>query len=69
MTASEAIISVLRRGSKKGLTASTIAERAKLNPNTVRTSLYSLTDEGTVRVVGTVGSGRGRPAHLYALAA
>lgn len=68
-TAPEAILTVLRRGPKRGLTATAIAERADLNLNTTRTSLYFLASEGKVAVVGTETPSFGRPANLYAYAA
>lgn len=69
-TAPEAIVSVLKRGPKKGLTAANIAERATLNLNTTRTTLGVLTNEGTVALIGREEpAGIGRPANLYALAA
>ena len=68
--ANERILSVLRRGPKRGLTAETIAERAGLNLNTTRTVLWSLTSSESVVTVGTTSpTGSGRPANLYALAA
>jgi DNA-binding IclR family transcriptional regulator len=69
-TAPEAILSVLKRGPKRGLTAALIAERTGFNLSTTRTTLYSLASSGDVSVIGTTETGsRGRPANLYALAA
>jgi predicted ArsR family transcriptional regulator len=67
-TASEAIISVLKRGPKRGLTAAAIAERAGLNLNTARTTLYQLVATGNVANIGRETPSFGRPANLYALA-
>lgn len=67
-TADQAVLSVLRRGPQRGLTAAVVAERAGLNISTTRNVLYTLTSENTVRVVGVNSTGSvGRPAHLYAL--
>ena len=69
-TAPEAILSVLRRGPKRGLTATAISERAGTVVSTTRTTLGSLVIAGQVEIVGTVRSEtRGRPANLYAFAA
>jgi len=67
-TAPEAIISVLKRGPKRGLTASAIADRAGLNLNTTRTSLYQLTAAGDIVLIGREEPSFGRPANLYTLA-
>ena len=67
-TAPEAIISVLKRGPKKGLTATTIAERAGLNLNTTRTTLYQLAASGQVAMIGRETPSFGRPSNLYTLA-
>ena len=68
-TADIKILGVLKRGPKKGLTATAIADRGSLNLNTTRSALTSLQGEGLVTVVG-VGAfgGRGRPSNFYALA-
>lgn len=68
-SASDAILSVLKRGPQRGLTAATIAERANLNLNTTRTTIYSLSRAGSVEAVGTEAPSFGRPANLYKLAA
>jgi predicted ArsR family transcriptional regulator len=68
-TAPEAILSVLKRGPRKGLTAVVIAERASTNLNTTRTTLGQLRDAGSVSIVDTDSTGlRGRPANLYIVA-
>jgi predicted ArsR family transcriptional regulator len=68
-TAPEAILSVLKRGPRKGLTAVVIAERASTNLNTTRTTLGQLRDAGSVQIVDTDSTGlRGRPANLYIVA-
>lgn len=68
-TAPEAIMSVLRRGPRKGLTAVVIASRAGTNLNTTRTTLGQLRAEGAVEIASTDSTGtRGRPANLYIVA-
>lgn len=67
-TAPEAIVKVLRRGPKRGLTAAAIADRASLNINTTRTTLGTLVAQGTVAYVGRETPSFGRPANLYRLA-
>lgn len=68
-TAPEAILSVLKRGPRKGLTAVVIAERASTNLNTTRTTLGQLREAGSVSIVDTDSTGlRGRPANLYIVA-
>lgn len=67
-TAPEAIITVLKRGPKRGLTAVAIADRAGLNINTTRTTVYQLNATGDIRLVGREDPSFGRPANLYALA-
>lgn len=67
-TAPEAILSILRRGPRRGLTASAIAERGGLNLNTTRTSLYFLVQRGDVTVSDTEAPSFGRPANVYKLA-
>lgn len=68
-TASDTILSVLRRGPKvKGLTAEEIASRGSLNLNTTRTTLGLLTGEGAVKVIGRDAPSFGRPANLYVIA-
>lgn len=67
-TASDRIISVLRRGPQKGLTAATIADRAKLNLNTTRTTLGTLVMESAVAIIGRETPSFGRPANLYRIA-
>jgi DNA-binding IclR family transcriptional regulator len=68
-TSRDRVLSVLRRGPKKGLAAESIAERAGTSLGTTRTLLSTLQVEGVVRRVGTENRGFGRPANLYALAA
>lgn len=67
-TAPEAIISVLKRGPKRGLTAASIADRAGLNLNTTRTALYQLVADDAVTLIGRETPSFGRPANLYTLA-
>lgn len=67
-TASTRIITVLRRGPKKGLTAEVIATRGKLNLNTTRTTLGLLTISEDVAVIGRDAPSFGRPANLYVIA-
>lgn len=67
-TAVEAILSTLRRGPRRGLTAATIADRAGLNLNTTRSTLYSLTSDATVTQIGRETPSFGRPANLYRIA-
>lgn len=67
--ASDRILSILRRGPKRGLTAVEIAERAELNLNTTRTVVWALAQAGDVVTVSTTESTGGRPANRYALAA
>lgn len=68
-TNSDAILKVLKRGPRKGLTAAQIAERAGLNLNSTRTTLLSLKSEGSVSAVGATETGSvGRPSYLYVIA-
>ena len=67
--ASDRILSVLRRGPRRGLTAVEVSTRAELNLNTTRTTLWGLQGLGAVEVIGTTEPTRGRPANRYALAA
>lgn len=68
-TAETTILGILRRGPRRGLTATAIADRGNLNLNTTRTTLSFLQGEGVVSVVGTEKGNFGRPANRYALAA
>jgi len=67
-TAPEAIIATLKRAPKRGLTATAISERAGINLNTVRTTIYALASSGQVTRVGRETPSFGRPANLYRLA-
>jgi predicted ArsR family transcriptional regulator len=68
-TATDRVLSTLKRGPKRGLTAALIAERADLNLSTARTILWQLVKDGEATVVSKVETGeRGRPANLYAAA-
>lgn len=68
-TATDRVISTLKRGPKRGLSAALIAERAELNLSTTRTVLWQLVKDGNAAVVSKVETGeRGRPANLYAAA-
>jgi predicted ArsR family transcriptional regulator len=68
-TAPEAILSALKRGPRRGLAATVIAERAGTNLNTTRTTLGQLRADGLVEVADTDSTGlRGRPANLYIVA-
>lgn len=65
-TAPEVILSVLKRGPKRGLTADVIAERSGLKLGTTRTTLWQLVQDGSAVVTDTYRDGRrGRPANLY----
>jgi len=62
----ERIYLTIARGPKRGLSALEVAERTELNPATVRSYIYGLLVEGTVRKNGKVETGRrGRPQLLY----
>lgn len=64
------IVSVLKKGPRKGLTAAEIAARGELNINSTRTTLGLLVDFGSVAVVGTAPVvGFGRPSNRYSLSA
>lgn len=66
---SDAILKVLKRGPKKGLTAAQIAERAGLNLNSTRTALWGLKADGSVTAAGKTETGTvGRPSYLYVIA-
>lgn len=68
-TNSDAILKVLKRGPKKGLTAAQIAERASLNLNSTRTTLLGLRADGSVAVTAKEDTGTvGRPSYLYVIA-
>jgi predicted ArsR family transcriptional regulator len=67
-SASTRILTVLKRGPKRGLTAATIADRANLPVNTTRTTLYELSRAGSVSTLGRESTSFGRPANLYAVA-
>jgi predicted ArsR family transcriptional regulator len=67
-SAPEAILSVLRKGPKKGLTAATISDRASINPNTTRATLVGLVNSNAVVVIGRETPSFGRPANLYVVA-
>ena len=68
-TASETIVSVLRRGPKRGLTVFEIAQRGDLNLNTTRTTVLSLVQGQAVELIGRQTPSFGRPANVYRLAA
>jgi len=65
-TVTAAILGVLRRGPKRGLTAEVIAERAGTRLSSTRTVLSSLASDGQITVVGTEAR-QFRPANLYAI--
>ena len=68
-TAFQAIISTIKRGPKKGLTAVEVSERAGTQLNTTRAYLSTLKEQGEVIVVDTERTGRrGRPALRYTAA-
>jgi predicted ArsR family transcriptional regulator len=65
-TAHASILSTLKRGPKRGLTAAVIAERTGLKVGTTRTTLWQLVQDGTAVVTDTYRDGRrGRPEYLY----
>lgn len=65
---SDAILKVLKRGPKRGLTAAEIADRAGLNLNSTRTALWGLKADGSVSAAGKTETGEvGRPSYLYAI--
>lgn len=66
-TAAEKILSALRRGPKRGLTAADVATRAQTNLNTTRSQLIEFEKASLVSVVGTASSTGGRPAKLYVI--
>lgn len=63
---SDAILRVLKRGPRKGLTAEQIAERTGKRLSSVRTIIAALKRSGDIEVVGTEPR-EFRPAQLYAL--
>lgn len=66
MTKTEKILSTLKRGPQKGLTAQEVALRTGFNLATVRSYIYGLQGTGAVTVCGQVSTGkRGRPALRY----
>lgn len=69
LTSVEAVVKVLARGPKRGLTAEAISERAGIKLSTTRTTLSGLRGAGTVYVVGREDATFGRPANRYALSA
>lgn len=62
------ILSTLKRGPKKGLTAAQIAERTGFSLNSIRSALSAFQRENAVTVVGTLKAGTGRPSNLYTIA-
>lgn len=67
-TASDRILTALRKGPRRGLTAAEISNRTELPLNTVRSTLYSLATAGTVSKLGTLQTGTaGRPSNIYTL--
>ena len=67
-TASETIVSILKRGPRKGLTVFAIADRGGLNLNTARTTVGTLVVSGEVELIGRETPTFGRPANVYRLA-
>lgn len=68
LSASDAVLRVLKRGPKKGLTAATISTRADIVLSTTRSTLYGLAGSGAVTVIGRETPSFGRPANLYVAA-
>lgn len=69
LTKTEKVLSTIKRGPARGLTAEEVAARTDFNLATVRSYIYGLQAQGSLVVCGKVESGkRGRPALRYTVA-